>query len=556
VKHIIIVDDRLENRYMLESLLKGEEFKVISANNGEEALMIARKSPPDLIITDILMPVMDGFTLCKEWRKDESLKKIPFIFYTAAYTSPQDIKYALGLGANRFLIKPQEPEEFLTVIKQVLYDFDSGELTPTPKADKYEAEGLREYSAVLFRKLENQLFFSEQNENKLKRYGFELEKYIEKLRRSEENLKQIRNLLENLVEYGNVPLVTWDSQLIIVRFNQAFSNLTGYQPGEVLGQKLDVLFPESNKKEALSRIKKSLTKEPWKQTEFDILTKKGKVRSILWNFVQITDDNDEKLISAITIGDSVAHSNQPDQISNNVTERLEQKINERTAELANSREQLRGLSSHLQNIREEERIHVAREIHDELGHLLTAIKLDMEGVVNQCSGSTESIKGQLKPLITMVDASIDSVRTIATELRPAILDNLGLIPAMEWQIQQFRIRTKILCDYKFDVKDFTFSNEESTAIFRIFQEILTNISRHAKAANVWISFKFENNRLLLKVKDNGVGFEADKISQIHSFGLLGMSERALSIGGNLSIESIPDIGTTIILLLRKNNDAN
>jgi PAS domain S-box-containing protein len=549
MKHIIIVDDRLENRYMLESLLKGVDYRISTAKNGLEALSLARKSLPDLVISDILMPVMDGFTLCKEWRKDELLKKIPFIFYTAAYTSPQDIKYALRLGADRFLIKPQEPEEFLTVIKQVLDEFELGEFIPRPELDKNETEGLREYSAVLFRKLEDKLYQSEQTERKLKQYGFELEQKIQKLKQSEENLARIRNLLDNLIDYGNVPFITWDSQLMIERFNHAFESLTGYQSKEVVGKKLDILFPKLAKIEVLSLDKKTL--EHWKPVHITLLTKGRKDRKVLWNFISLTEDEGKEINSAIVLAGNISQSAEPDQINRNVTERLEQSIKERTLELENSREQLRGLSFHLQNIREEERKNIAREIHDELGHLLTALKLDLEGVVNQSNGSVESIRDGLKPLINIVDAAIDSVRTIATELRPAVLDNFGLIPAMEWQIQQFRIRTKILCDYKFDVGDTSFSNEESTAIFRIFQEILTNITRHSNASTVRISFKSEDAALRLEVKDNGIGFARDKITQFQSFGLLGMSERALSIGGSLSFESIPGIGTTVVLLLRK-----
>lgn len=556
MKHIIIVDDRIENRYMLESLLKGEEFKIVSANNGLEALTLARKSPPDLIISDILMPVMDGFILCKEWRNDELLKKIPFIFYTAAYTSPQDIKYALKLGADRFLIKPQEPEEFLTVIKQLLQDFELGEFIPKPELDKDETEGLREYNAVLFRKLEDKLFLAEQNDRKLKRFGFELEQNVQKLRVSDEKLIQIRSLFDNLVAYGNVPYIISKPTFVIEQINRAFENLTGYQSNEVLDRELNILFPESEKKESLELIKKALNKVQNKPVEIPILTKNGEIRKVIWNFVTMLNDEGKERITAISLGENITNSNHAEQKSRNVTERLEKSIINRTAELENSREQLHGLSSHLQNIREEERKHIAREIHDELGHLLTALKLDMERLVGHPDNSGESISDGLTPLINLVDAAIDSIRTIATELRPAVLDNFGLIPAMEWQIQQFRIRTNILCEYEFDVKEFAFSNDESTAIFRIFQEILTNISRHSKATKVWISFKYENSALRLKIKDNGIGFDVNKISKVLSFGLLGMSERAFSIGGNLSVESIPDIGTTIQLLLTKKGNDN
>lgn len=198
MKHIIIVDDRLENRYMLESLLKGKEFVIGTAKNGEEALTLARESPPDLIISDILMPVMDGFTLCKEWRKDESLNKIPFIFFTAAYTDPKDVKYALGLGADRFLIKPLETEEFLTVIMEVLNEFEMGKIKSNQELVRNETDDLREYNAILFRKLEDKLYKAEQSDRKLKQYAFELEQNIRKLEISEAKVKELNDTKNKL----------------------------------------------------------------------------------------------------------------------------------------------------------------------------------------------------------------------------------------------------------------------------------------------------------------------------------------------------------------------
>ena len=109
MKRVLIVDDIKENLYLLESLLKGYGYGTVTANNGAEALGLGLKEPPDLIIADILMPVMDGYTLCREWKKDDTLKNIPFIFYTATYTHPKDGEFALSLGADRFIIKPQEP---------------------------------------------------------------------------------------------------------------------------------------------------------------------------------------------------------------------------------------------------------------------------------------------------------------------------------------------------------------------------------------------------------------------------------------------------------------
>ncbi|MFA5267455.1 MAG: ATP-binding protein [Methanoregula sp.] len=154
---ILIADDIPANLYLLESILKGNGFTVISAKNGAEALALAKNTPPDLIITDILMPVMDGFELCRQWKADERLKTIPLIFYTATYTDPKDEQFARRLGADRFIVKPQKPDIFVKEIRKVLEESDrgAGAVPANPPGD--ENEILQEYNEVLFRKLEKKV---------------------------------------------------------------------------------------------------------------------------------------------------------------------------------------------------------------------------------------------------------------------------------------------------------------------------------------------------------------------------------------------------------------
>ena len=311
-----------ENRYMLESLLKGVDYQISTAKNGAEALALARKYPPDLIITDILMPVMDGFTLCKEWRKDEVLKKIPFIFYTAAYTSPQDIKYALRLGADRFLIKPQEPSVFLTIIKQVLDESERGMIKTKPEQEKSEAESLREYNAVLFRKLEDKLIQTEQADKKLKQYAFELEQNLQKLKQSEENLRQTHDYLDKLINYANAPIIVWNPTFKIMRFNHAFEFTTGYNAEEVIGQKLEILFPENSRKESLSRIEQTLEGEFVESLEIPILTKNREVKIILWNAASIYDSEGKNVISTIAQGQNITERKRAEEMLRHNSTRL------------------------------------------------------------------------------------------------------------------------------------------------------------------------------------------------------------------------------------------
>ncbi len=154
---ILVVDDREDNRYFLETLLGGNGFETEGAKDGEEALKMARRTPPGLVISDILMPGMDGFALCREWKKDPLLKEIPFIFYTATYTDPRDEKLALGMGADRFILKPAEPDDFMRVIKSVLSGYAAGAPSPAREPVETETVVLREYNAALVRKLEDKL---------------------------------------------------------------------------------------------------------------------------------------------------------------------------------------------------------------------------------------------------------------------------------------------------------------------------------------------------------------------------------------------------------------
>lgn len=238
------------------------------------------------------------------------------------------------------------------------------------------------------------------------------------------------------------------------------------------------------------------------------------------------------------------------EINKQLQEEIETRILKEKA-LENSQSLLRAFIQQIDAISEEERTKISREIHDELGHQLTAIKYDIESLLNGTEYIREDIKKNLESVLYMIESLIDSIRKIATELRPGILDQLGLIPAIEWQIAQFRKRTKIKCDYFSTEIKRSFNKEKTTIIFRILQEILTNIIRHANATKVAITLEEKKQRFLLKVQDNGDGFEVEDNLLKGSLGLIGMRERALSIGGEIKIKSAVGKGTKIIFRLKK-----
>lgn len=223
-----------------------------------------------------------------------------------------------------------------------------------------------------------------------------------------------------------------------------------------------------------------------------------------------------------------------------------------TEQIRESQEQLQALLMRQNVVLEEERKRIALEIHDELGQSLTGLKMEMHQLNwqikdenNQLNNSFTSAK--IEDLLNTVDDSILSVRRIATELRPPILDDLGLVAAIEWQSQEFQRRTGIICELAANVEHTELNSEFSTAVFRIFQEAMTNIIKHANAQTVTIIFKQMNHELILRVEDDGDGFENNKLSNNNSLGISGMKERARIIDGNLEIFKGTKKGTVILL---------
>jgi len=215
-------------------------------------------------------------------------------------------------------------------------------------------------------------------------------------------------------------------------------------------------------------------------------------------------------------------------------------------QLKSSNEKLRALSARLQAVREEESLRIAREIHDELGGALTGLKIDLSWLGKRLPGySYEVLHERLQSMAELIDETIQKVRHISTELRPSVLDDLGLAATIEWQAREFQKRTGIKCTITALAEEAAPSPEKATAVFRIFQEILTNVARHAGATLVQIAMETEDGDLILKVSDNGRGIKERESSNSRSFGLLGMRERALVFGGRVEITGTKGKGTTV-----------
>jgi PAS domain S-box-containing protein len=259
MKKILIVDDNSDNLYMLESLLKNQGLEVTSAQNGAVALEKARTNPPDIIIADILMPVMDGYALCKKWKTDKQLKHIPFIFYTATYTDLKDEEFALSLGAERFIIKPQEPQALMNIIKEVWEErYTVKQVATKPLGE--EMEFFRQYNEILFKKLEKKML-------DLGTANQELKILEEKYRLSFEHVTDIICMI--------------DADLNVLSVSPSVERILGYKPQNLIGRPAsdlgNILTPESFER-AIAELSLVLKGETIPATIYQFIARDGTIK--------------------------------------------------------------------------------------------------------------------------------------------------------------------------------------------------------------------------------------------------------------------------------------
>jgi len=226
----------------------------------------------------------------------------------------------------------------------------------------------------------------------------------------------------------------------------------------------------------------------------------------------------------------------------------------RSAEVIRKKEEeLRNLTAYIQKATEMERANIAREIHDELGQALTIVKMDLSLFRKMFSEDQTAMLEKTDAMSRLIDKTIQTVQRISTDLRPGLLDDLGLSAAIEWQLEEFQKRTGINCKIIIAPSDVTFDRDRNTALFRIFQETLTNIARHAEATEVSVSLTHKNGEIELKVQDNGRGITGEELAHPKSFGLIGIRERAIIFGGDSSVKGSAGNGTTVTVKIPARN---
>ncbi len=327
-----------------------------------------------------------------------------------------------------------------------------------------------------------------------------------------------------IVEATASALIILSSDHRIREFNPQAGRVFGLSRADALGRDfLQVCLPQEYRKAVAQDIRQVFAGNSTPGFEIPVHTGGQTERTLLWSFSRLVESGDREAVVIAT--------------GHDITER-------RQAEAAR---RVRELAAHLQSAREDERKHLAREIHDELGQSLMGLKLEVSYLSRRAGVENPELRNKLGELGGMIDKTIGSVRRLATDLRPQILDELGMVEAMRWQIEEFRQRTGILCTVELPDEPIDCGPDRATAMFRILQESLTNVVRHAGATRASVRLTSHDERIVLEVSDDGQGITKDQLEHSRSFGLLGMQERARMFGGVLRIEAGEERGTTVVV---------
>jgi PAS domain S-box-containing protein len=378
---------------------------------------------------------------------------------------------------------------------------------------------------------------------------------------AEEGIRQSSDEPFRLLVHGvkDYAILLLDPEGRILSWNEGAERLQGYRSEEVIGKNYSIFFTpedrESGRPEArlqAARAYGQTEEEAWRVRKDGsrfwvnaVITALRDEHDTLYGFAKVTRDITER-----TDREAAVRADR-DELELRVRERtgelmrVNQKLQSEVRDRQRAEEQLRALAARLQRAQEAERVRLAREIHDALGQLCTALKMDITSLAQKLPKEERRLRGKAESALKLVGDLIKALRRLSTELRPSTLDALGLTAAMEWQAQEFQSHTAIRCQVHLPHEDLNLDPERSTALFRLFQESLTNVARHAHASLVQAELRVQGDALVLSVHDNGRGFNTSQFDGRSSLGFLGMKERVLLLGGKFELDSAPGKGTTL-----------
>lgn len=487
--NILAVDDTEVSLRVLSNLLMEAGYSVRSAISGELALRSAAHQPPDLVLLDIRMPDMDGFEVCRQLRSRPETRDVPIIFISALADTDEKV-HGFALGAVDYVTKPYQREELLARVATHV------NLRHMQLQVNAQNEELRQYRAQL--------------EDLVAQRTAELQESNRRLSLMSFALDQVREAAYLNDDKGNFFYV-----------NREACRAHGYNADDFLRMNITDIDPVLSQENV-----EAIWKQVWSDgsTTFETCHRRrdGSVYPVEITCSAIRYEDRDLTLS----------------LARDISERKESE-----RRLRESYGQLQELTSRRESDREEERKHIAHELHDELGQRLTALRMGIGTIRLRLGQEITWLTEPLESLTSQVDETIRVVRNVAAMLRPAVLD-MGIGAALDWLVGQFRSSSGLACNLSLPEQFCPLDEECSIALYRIVQEALTNVARHAQASTVNISVDHDNARCRLEVTDDGRGFDL-QAKRARSFGLMGMQERAQQLGWKLLIDTAPGKGTRV-----------
>jgi PAS domain S-box-containing protein len=586
---ILIAED---NRIIAEDIKRslerfGYEISAIAAS-GEAAIKKAREGNPDLVLMDIVLEgALDGIEAAQEIRNQF---KIPVVFLTAyadehtllraKLTEPygyimkpfedrglyaaieitlskyetekklkQSEQFSSSLLTNApnpiIMIDPDTSVRYVNPALERLTGFSASEIigvkAPYPWWAKETLEKTRgdleeamsrgvERREELFQKKDGERFWVEITAQPIRENGqlkYCLSNFVDitERKRAEETLRESEERYRSLVQSTEDSIYLVDRDCRYLFMNRKHLSRFGLPPHKVIGRPYAEFHSE---REIANRVKEVFKTVNSMSYEYRSERDGGYyIRTI-----SPVKELDGEIIALTVVSKDINKRKQAEE------------------ELRKSKEELRNLADHLESVREEERTAIAREIHDELGQALTGLKMDLSWVAKRIPEDQTGLLEKLHSMSELTGTTLKTVQRISTELRPGLLDDLGLAAAIEWQTEEFENRTGIRCTLTVDPEDIEVDEKRSNALFRILQETLTNVARHAQATRVQVSLTEKEGILKLRVRDNGKGITKEQISDSQSLGIIGIRERVHQWGGTVKISGRPGKGTTVVIKMQ------
>ncbi len=583
---ILVVDDNAENRRLFAMILDLAHYAVETVGDGLAALERVQQSPPDLILLDVMMPGLDGYEVCRRLKADPASRDIPVIFATSLGDQAAEAR-GFEAGGVDFLTKPLHTQVVLARVAaqlalaaqrrnlegmfrdvmefapdaiiltdpdgrivqvnartEELFGWPRGELAGQPvevlmpphlrhrhegrRRDFARGAGtLRMASGAACLRRDGSEFFGDISLTTLQTLQGPLlmavVRDVTERKRQEERLVEAARYARSLIETSIDPLILIDMQGRIQDANEAACRITGLPREALIGSDAVSKFTEPE------RLKPGFRQVMAEGQAIDYLLTirhaSGRLTDVLCNARAYRNEHGEVVGIFATAHD--------------VTE--SRRIQE---EVSTSRQRLRDMAAQSEAVREYERKSIAREVHDELGQVLTALRMDLTFLDLRHGAASAELQAKFRDMRGLVDRAIQGVRNVATNLRPSALD-MGLIPAIEWVCGEFTRHTGIPCAVLLEGQGLELPEARAIGLFRIVQESLTNVTRYAQASRVQVTLRGEGDTLTLQVQDDGLGFDPEAARRRNAFGLLGMQERALALGGTLQVHSARGQGTTV-----------